>query len=303
MIDSSTQTTAGISIELENGIELFGSYCPRSNLPLLTVTSDVAPRAFWSDAFAYTAQDQTNYNDILDTANTNLSAAQKETLLWHQRLSHASISWIQLLMRDRRWLQTNVKSYALHQGPFIPCKEPRGPTCDISGLKCAACLTAKAHVRSSKPRRYTNRAVSKFTKRIEGGHRRMDLKRGDLHRGDCISTDHYISAIPGRLPNTYGRERQGYSCGTLFVDHASGKIFNYCQTSTSAQETIKSKHRLEALAKNEGFTIKSYHSDNGTFASDAYKSDCEAQNQQYKSITTSGTRDLAILHITRLSWA
>ena len=37
----------------QNGIELFGSYCPRSNLPLLTVTSDVAPRAFWSDAFAY----------------------------------------------------------------------------------------------------------------------------------------------------------------------------------------------------------------------------------------------------------
>ena len=55
--DQSIQTTAGINIVLENGIELFGNYCPRSNLPLLSVTDDPSPRSFWSDAFAYTAKD------------------------------------------------------------------------------------------------------------------------------------------------------------------------------------------------------------------------------------------------------
>ena len=103
----------------------------------------------------------------------------------------------------------------------------------------------------------------------------------DLKLGDCFSTDHYIAAIPWRLPNTYGRERQGYTCGTLCVDHASGKIFNYCQTSMSDQDTIKNKHCLELLTKNEGFSLKSYHSEYGMFASDAYKSDCDAQNKKY----------------------
>jgi hypothetical protein len=51
----------------------------------------------------------------------------------------------------------------------------------------------------------------------------------------------------GRLPHTFGHERIGYSCGTLFVDHASGKILNFCQYSTNADETITNKHRLDLM--------------------------------------------------------
>ena len=40
-----------------------------------------------------------------------------------------------------------------------------------------------------------------------------------------------------------------------------------------------SKHTLEALAKNEGFTIKAYHSDNGVFAAAEFKQDCERLDQ------------------------
>jgi hypothetical protein len=95
-----------------------------------------------------------------------------------------------------------------------------------------------------------------------------------------MSADHYISPIPGHLYTSFGREQRGYSCGTLFVDHASGKIFNFPQLSTTTAETVRSKHTLERLAHDEGIVIKHYHSDNGVFASTAFRADCESQSQQ-----------------------
>ena len=101
------------------------------------------------------------------------------------------------------------------------------------------------------------------------------LKCGHVERGDWVSTDHYISAVPDQLEHTYGQENQGYSCGTLFVDHATGKIFNYCQLLT-----VASKDNLEKQAREEGFTIKSFHSDNGVFASKEFTDDCKRQDQK-----------------------
>ena len=111
----------------------------------------------------------------------------------------------------------------------------------------------------------TTKTLHKFKQRLEGGRSKV-LKKGHTQPGDCISADHYISAVPGRLPHTYGCEKDGYYGGTLFVDHASGKIFNFCQFSITGSETVDSKHKLEHFARNEGFKIKSYHSDNGIFA-------------------------------------
>lgn len=107
------------------------------------------------------------------------------------------------------------------------------------------------------------------------------LKSGHTCRGDCISCDHYISAVPGRLPTTYGKEKIGYTCGTIMVDHTSGKIFNFCQLTTAANETLQSKQMLESEAKREGFKIKAYHSDNGTFKAKAFQADCDRKSQTY----------------------
>ena len=51
--------------------------------------------------------------------------------------------------------------------------------------------------------------------------------------------------------------------------------------STNAAKTIQSKQRLDALACQECFDIKSYHSENGIFASKAWKADCYRQLQTY----------------------
>jgi len=65
------------------------------------------------------------------------------------------------------------------------------------------------------------------------------------------------------------------------VDHARGKIFKFPQYSNTASETIRSALWLEALAQEEGFHIKGYHSDNGIFASSEFKLHCAEQNQKY----------------------
>jgi hypothetical protein len=83
------------------------------------------------------------------------------------------------------------------------------------------------------------------------------LKMDHLKPRDCVSADHYFSPILGHLPHTFGKEQNGYTCGSLFADHASSKLFNllqYSQYSNTAPETIKSTLHLEAMALNKGFS-------------------------------------------------
>ena len=92
----SLQTTKGISLTLNNGVKLFATYCPQNNLPLLPLARpDDNDRCFWSHAFGFNANEFHKINSVrsslLHNNNTNLSQSQKEVLLWHQRLSHASV--------------------------------------------------------------------------------------------------------------------------------------------------------------------------------------------------------------------
>jgi hypothetical protein len=147
-------------------------------------------------------------------------------------------------------------------------------------MKCAACLCAKAHIRSPENLNPHFSIVC------------MSLKHGHVHPGDCISADHYISSVPGRLPQPFGQEKHGYTCGSLFVDHASGKFFNFCQYSTNTNETIKSSQHLESMARQENFKVKKYHSDNGIFATTAFKPTARVSSRNFLSAV--------LAHITKM---
>ncbi len=164
--------------------------------------------------------------NILGDNNTNLSASQRDLLLWHQCLSHDSIGWVQSLMQKKQWL-TSEGNKLMHSEPFIVTMN-NAPTCDVSHLKCAACLCAKATIKtptSTNPHQSIKQGL---------------LKTDDLTPGTCILADHYFSLLQGRFPHTYGCEKNGYTCGNLFVNHASGKIFNFPQFSTNNTETLTS---------------------------------------------------------------
>jgi hypothetical protein len=188
----STQTVHGVKVSLDNGINLSAAFCPRSNLLNIPLAHEASSKqCFWTQAFGFLAdsfQDLNLIHNVLRQTNTNLSQSQKELLLWHQRLSHASVKWIQALMRDRKWLPSSVSKNdpALHSGPFIQTRAgSRAHCCDSSTLHCAACLYVKASTRS--PSNLAPQASPKNN----------ILKRDHLQPGDCISADHYFSPITG----------------------------------------------------------------------------------------------------------
>jgi hypothetical protein len=209
------QTVNGINIVLDNGNNFGATFCPHSNLPMISLALDNnAKQCFWNTAFGFSVDsfgDINTIQNILHQANTNLSSSQKELLLWHQRLSHASVKWIQAMMQVRNWLPSNDgNNTAIHLGPFILTKMgSRAHSCTTSTLQCAACLCAKASTRSP-----TNLAPRPLPKN-------NILKQNHLQPGDCLSANHYFSPIPGKLPHTFGQEQNGYICGSLFMDHAS----------------------------------------------------------------------------------
>ena len=128
-------------------------------------------------------------------------------------------------MPNQHWLQCNAPQSSLHKGSFIPYKVERGLVYDLTYTKCAACQSAKAHIctpGASSKKSHSAVAVDKFTDCLEGRAVKK-LKRGYTKPGDCISADHYMSVVPGCLSHTYGHEKDSFTCGTLFVYHASTK--------------------------------------------------------------------------------
>jgi hypothetical protein len=82
------QTVQGIDIILDNGFNVNAKFCPRSNLPLIPLSlKNNHKYCFWNDAFGFEAksfQEINTIKTILHQNNVNLSASQKELLLWHQ---------------------------------------------------------------------------------------------------------------------------------------------------------------------------------------------------------------------------
>ncbi len=109
-------------------------------------------------------------------------------------------------MRERAFLPCIGNEIALHSGPLIKSKSC-APHCDVSKLKCAACLYAKASIRSqsNQPPRHSVKYKT--------------LKTNHLKPGNCILADHCFSPIQGCLPHSFGKEKNHRTMGTC--QHAS----------------------------------------------------------------------------------
>ena len=148
--------------------------------------------------------------------------------------------------------------------PVIPTRGKRTATC--APPVCASCHLARQHRRGAGSSKTVNKP------QLE-----MAIRRNDLKPGDYVSTDQYVSAKPGRLPHTRGRERvaEQYHGGTLFYDHATAYIWLTNQVLLTAGETIKSKHAFERWARSHGVSIKKYRADNHPYSSNAFINDIE----------------------------
>jgi hypothetical protein len=101
--------------------------------------------------------------------------------------------------------------------------------------------------------------------------------------GGKVSTDQFVSSLPGRLPNTFRKEKEHkrYSGGTIFIDEASEYFYIQNQVSLGASETIRAKTSFERLALRNGVVIKAYRGDNGVYKLEAFKKSCASLNQTF----------------------
>eukprot|EP00804_Cyclotella_cryptica_P026596 CCRYP_014020-RA/>CCRYP_014020-RA protein AED:0.15 eAED:0.08 QI:0/0/0/0.75/0/0/4/0/791 len=262
-----TQDTSKYRFHLNNGIILDIPY-GRANLPILLLSQGTDKKI----------------------ANSNLSPAQKELLLWHHRLSHAGLSTIHNLLRVWRTapVLSSVDLVPLCRGDLLPCKF-KPPSSATDSLLCAACEIAKAKQHHPIIRSSGGNPMEQLS----------SLKAGHTNPCDCFSCDHYISPTPGRVVShsSHSSTRHGFVGGTIWVDHASQWIFHSPQHSLNAADMIRGKLLLEREAADVGVVIKALHTDNGVFNSALFCGHCKDHNQGLRLAESALTIKMALLRM------
>jgi Integrase core domain. len=201
--------------------------------------------------------------------SSNLSSAQRELRLIHNKMGHIHMKRLQKLLHHDAPLDSQSSDDQLSAPIVFRSHFQKTRTCSVP--LCRACAMSKGS------------KVPTGSQHIQNDpDREMHLLRNHLSPGSCVSCDHYVVDHRGRLYQTAGRERETdrYCGGTLFVDHASRKVFLHHQSSLRAADTLIGKRILENQSNQYGVRIKQYHADNGTFASNEFRADCDAKSQQ-----------------------
>jgi hypothetical protein len=184
------------SLELADGSLMEFPYNLGSNLPIMLPTEAHTCGLIFEDVSYFNDVDGLrSFLSVAEQTNQNLTASQKELLLWHWKLSHAGFQWVQKLA---------VQS--MNRPLILVPKNSTVSSCPAP--LCTACQLAKQ-----------NRRTPGTEQRGTVPDTDMLLRRGHLEPGDMVSIDQYISGIPGRLPNTKGKEPIRKT-GTLVV-HSS----------------------------------------------------------------------------------
>jgi hypothetical protein len=99
--------------------------------------------------------------------------------------------------------------------------------------------------------------------------------------GQLVSTDQYVSKLKGRLPHTKGKEQEHekYCGGTIFVDHASGRVFLRHQVTLTGSETLRAKHAFERECAQANIRVQAYRGDNGIYHGNEWQLDLMKQGQ------------------------
>ena len=210
-----------------------------------------------------------------DPRNGNLSRPRQLLKLDHDRLGHIGFSKLQAMYKCEKTLIHFDGSTSTHD-PCLIAADKDMLSC--SPPKCATCFAANAKRRSK------GSTISR------ANPEKTDVLRSDdLAPGDTVSSDQYESSVRGQLPSSRGRAfssgRRAVG-GTLFFDHASGKISVHHQRSLSAADTIQAKRDFERAALECGVTIKKYHTDNGIYDSAAFED--ELEEGDFQAHTKSG---------------
>ena len=200
---------------------------------------------------------------------STLSSAQRELRLLHNKMGHIHMRRLQKLTHHDAPLDSPNTDEELTIPVVFRSRFAKTRSCSIP--LCRSCALGKM------------RKVKTNTQDISNvPAKEMALQREHLSPGDCVSWDQYVVPHRGRLYSSAGKEREcmRFGGGSLAVDHASKKVFIHHQVSLQASDTLVAKRLLERNARAVGISISRYHADNGVFASEEFKADCELKNQR-----------------------
>jgi hypothetical protein len=92
--------------------------------------------------------------------------------------------------------------------------------------------------------------------------------------------DHLVSAQPGLISQiTRKLTGQQINGATVIVDHYSDHVYMYLMQNLTLEETLLTKHAYERFLSSIGVTATAYHADNGCFADQGFRDDCNLSNQ------------------------
>ena len=152
-------------------------------------------------------------------------------LLWHRRLSHRNMDFIQQLSRD------GILPRRLASVRTIPV--------------CPDCKFG----------RQTKRVVQN----------RSTIDASDDSPGRTVSGDQMEAHTPVLTMMTKGRKsKKRHKVATVWIDHYSRFITAHTHSSTTSEELVNSNAKLEAFAEVHNVKIKSFCTDNGVFISNDF---------------------------------
>jgi hypothetical protein len=280
-------------LTLHDGTPLKFPYNTGSHLLLMLTTKALAkPSKFIGLTFQYF---QTSFDlngslasllNVINETNQNLTAAQKELLVWHQKWGHADTQQCQAIL-------SKPKEEGVEQ--MLKPRNKKASSCKAP--ICAACQLGK---QGHTPVRAAVQQLLPDCQNL--------LRQGDLQPGAAVSIDQCTTLTHGRLAHTKGKEAKSkqYVGGTIFVDHAITLIHHSSQVSLRVGKTLQAKHRFKGIAKEWGHKILHYHADNAPFYAKEFVHNCTNQDQclSYSGVGAhhqNGVVERAIRTVT--SWA
>ena len=239
-----------VDIHFEEGV--LQCPCNESNLPAMRLHPPVQQE---SDAKVLHAC-------VMDEANQNLTAPEKELLKWHSKLGHLGLKDVQRIMRGGALgfhpLVTAASKVDLNKRP----------------LKCASCEFAKAKRKPTK-RTKTDKSAPPAVQPEK------TLSKETLIPGQKVSMDHFIVSTPGRLFSSRGSEPTSrmFKGGVIFKDHATSYVHVEPVVNFTAGEAIRAKRAFEREFSSMGVTVLNYHTDNGVFTAAEFQDELSKMEQ------------------------
>ena len=130
---------------------------------------------------------------------------------------------------------------------------------------CASCMFGCAH---------------KKPWRVKGKDKHVIRSESETAAGDNTYLDALTSSTPGIVPQMSGfLTSDPFWAATVFVNLATSYMYTKLQRCQNLIKYIEAKVAYERMAATFGIKVKKFHTDNGIFAEEGFKSDVSDNNQ------------------------